>query len=142
MIRQRFLQQYTQNEIQTGVEGASPHRLVQMLYEGLIDRLMQAKGAIARKNFEAKSRNLNKAVEIISHLQSTLDMDKGGDFSENLFQLYDFFRRQLFLASRNNDLLMLDDVVSLVKELKTAWDEMPAEYRRMSSEELKNFKVI
>lgn len=140
MVRQRFLQQYTQNEIETGVEGATPHRLVQMLYEGLIDRLMQAKGAMVRKNFESKSKLLNKSIEIISHLQSTLDMERGGQLAENLYELYDFFRRELFLSSRFNDTDKLEAVIEMVKELKSAWDEMPADLRRMSLQELKNFK--
>lgn len=136
MVRQRFLQQYAQTGLQTGVESATPHRLVQMLYEGVLDRIAQAKGAMMRKDFAAKSRITNRIVDILSHLQNSLDTEKGGEVANNLYQLYDYMLRQVFSASRHNDVQKLDEVAGLIKDIKSAWDEMPDEYRRMSKSEL------
>lgn len=136
MVRQRFLQQYAQTGLQTGVENATPHRLVQMLYEGVLDRIAQAKGAMMRKDFEAKSRITNRIVDILSHLQNSLDTEKGGEVANNLYQLYDYMLRQVFSASRHNDVQKLDEVAGLIKDIKSAWDEMPEEFRRMSKVEL------
>jgi flagellar protein FliS len=136
MVRQRFLQQYAQTGLQTGVESATPHRLVQMLYEGVLDRIAQAKGAMMRKDFAAKSRITNRIVDILSHLQNSLDTEKGGEVANNLYQLYDYMLRQVFSASRYNDVQKLDEVAGLIKDIKSAWDEMPDEYRRMSKSEL------
>lgn len=139
MVRQRFLQQYAQTGLQTGVESATPHRLVQMLYEGVLDRIAQAKGAMLRKDFAAKSRLTNRIVDILSHLQGSLDTDKGGDVAANLYQLYDYMLRQVFAASRYNDTQKLDEVANLIREIKAGWDQMPDDLRRMSQEELKTF---
>jgi flagellar protein FliS len=136
MLRQRFLQQYAQTSVQTGVENATPHRLVQMLYEGVLDRIAQAKGAILRKDLEAKANLTNKIMDILTHLQSSLDIEKGGEVAENLHRLYEYMHRQVFAASRDNDTAKLDEVSVLIREIKVAWDEMPEEYRRMGKEEI------
>lgn len=136
MVRQRFLQQYAQTGLHSGVENATPHRLVQMLYEGVLDRIAQAKGAMMRKDFEAKSRITNRIVDILSHLQNSLDTEKGGEVANNLYQLYDYMLRQVFSASRHNDVQKLDEVAVLIKDIKSAWDEMPDEFRRMNKSEL------
>lgn len=136
MVRQRFLQQYAQTSVQTGIESATPHRLVQMLYEGTLDRLAQAKGAIQRKDFASKANLTNRVVEILTYLQNSLDMIRGGDVARNLFELYDYMTRQVLAASRHNDPTRLDEVATLLREIKVAWDEMPEEYRRMSKVDL------
>lgn len=136
MVRQRFLQQYAQTSVHTGVENATPHRLVQMLYEGTLDRLAQAKGAIQRKDFALKANITNRIVDILSYLQNSLDMVRGGDVARNLFDLYDYMTRQVLAASRHNDPVKLDEVATLLREIKVAWDEMPEEFRRMSKVEL------
>jgi len=136
MLRQRFLQQYAQTSVQTGVESATPHRLVQMLYEGALDRIAQAKGAILRKDMEAKANLTNRIMDILAHLQSSLELDRGGDVAENLYRLYDYMNRQVFAASRDNDPAKLEEVAILIREVKSAWDQMPEEYRRMSKDEI------
>jgi flagellar protein FliS len=136
MLRQRFLQQYAQTSVQTGVENATPHRLVQMLYEGVLDRIAQAKGAILRKDMEAKANLTNRVMDIITHLQSSLELEKGGEVAENLYRLYDYMNRQVFAASRDNDPMKLEEVASLIREIKSAWDLMPEEYRRLSKDEI------
>ena len=136
MLRQRFLQQYAQTSVQTGVENATPHRLVQMLYEGALDRIAQAKGAIARKDLETKAHLTNRIMDILTHLQSSLELEKGGEVAENLYRLYDYMNRQVFTASRDNDPAKLEEVASLIREVKSAWDQMPEDYRRMSKDEI------
>lgn len=136
MLRQRFLQQYAQTSVQTGVENAKPHRLVQMLYEGALDRIAQAKGAILRKDIEAKANLTNRVMDIITYLQSSLELEKGGEVAENLYRLYDYMNRQVFAASRDNDSAKLEEVAALIREVKSAWDQMPEEYKRLSKDEI------
>jgi flagellar protein FliS len=142
MVRNRFLQQYTQTNMQTGIEGATPHRLVQMLYEGALDIIAQAKGAMIRKDYMTKGKRVNHAITIISGLRGGLDLEKGGEVADNLNSLYDFMVRRLFEASAKNDVAILDEVAELVREVKAGWDEMPDNYRRMSKVELEKQKAI
>jgi flagellar protein FliS len=142
MVRNRFLQQYTQTNVQTGVEGATPHRLVQMLYEGGLDVIAQAKGAMIRKDYETKGKRINHAISIVMGLRSGLDIKVGGEIADNLDALYDYMVRRLFEASAQNDVSILDEVSELLRQVKSGWDEMPESYRRMSKEELDKQKAV
>lgn len=141
MLRQRFLQQYAQTNIQTGVESATPHRLVQMLYEGALDRLAQAKGAVLRKDFEAKSLLTNKIVDILGHLQASLDMERGADVANNFHALYDYMIRSVLSASRHNDASKLEEVSNLLKDIKAGWDDMPESFRKMTKQDLERLSL-
>ena len=136
MIRQRFLNQYAQTSVLTGIENATPHRMVQMLYDGVLDRIAQAKGLMLRKDFEKKSKVINSIIGIISHLQQSLDLDKGGEVAQNLYALYGYALQQVFKSSRHNDPSLLDEVTNLMRGLKQAWDEMPESFKKMNKEEI------
>jgi flagellar secretion chaperone FliS len=136
MIRQRFLNQYAQTSVLTGIENATPHRMVQMLYDGVLDRIAQAKGLMLRKDFEKKSKTINNIIEIISHLQQSLDLDTGGEVAQNLYALYGYMLQQVFKASRHNDPALLDEVTSLMKNISQAWDGMPENFKKMNKEEI------
>lgn len=141
MVRQRFLQQYAQTNVETAVENATPHRLIQMLFEGALDRIAQAKGAIARKDYESKAKLLNRVMDIIGSLRGSLDLEKGGEVADNLAALYEFMVRRLLQASARNDVEILDEVAELLREVKSGWDEMPSEYRGLSEAELQRMKT-
>lgn len=136
MTRQRFLQQYTNTNVQTAVESATPHRLVQMLYEGALDRIAQAKGAMMRKDFEAKARLTNRVIDILSSLRAGLDLEKGGDVASNLEALYGFMIEQVYKASRHNSSDMLEETAEILRTVKAGWDEMPEEFRKMRKEQI------
>ena len=73
--------QYRQVGMTSEVEGADPHRLIQMLMEGALTRMSQAKNMIDDKNYEGKAKLLGRVMEIIATLQSSLDHDHGGEIS-------------------------------------------------------------
>jgi len=117
---------------QVGVSSAAyadPHQLVQMLMEGALDRLARAKGAIERGAGVEKGELLGKAISIIGGLQGSLNADAGGEIAANLDALYDYMQQRLLQANLKNDSAAIDEVVSLLRELKEAWDAMPAEAR-------------
>ncbi|MEH6447900.1 MAG: flagellar export chaperone FliS [Oleispira sp.] len=120
--------QYRQVGATSEVAGADPHRLIQMLMEGALTRMSQAKGMIEIKNHEGKAKLLGRVMDIISTLQSSLDHDQGGDISANLDRLYDYMNRRLLEASSANDTSMIDEVMSLLLEVKSGWDGIRDEY--------------
>jgi flagellar protein FliS len=107
-----------------------------MLYEGALDRLAQAKGAMLRKDYETKAKLTNRVIEILTSLRGSLDFEKGGEVADNLYALYDFMIRHVLKASAKNSPEMLEEVAELLREVKAGWDEMPDEYRRMSKAEI------
>lgn len=121
------LSQYNSVSVSTGIEDATPHRLVQMLMEGALDKIAAAKGHMVRNEPAEKGRFISWAISIISGLQSSLDMEAGGELSRNLDDLYDYMVRRLGEASAKNDPAILDEVSSLLLEVKSAWDVIPSQ---------------
>ena len=123
---QEALKQYRQLGIESEVNHASPHRLIQMLFEGALGRLAIAQGALERGDVAVKGEALGKAIGIISGLQASLDMS-AGELSDNLSALYDYINIRLLEASRQNDSEKVAEVIQLIKTLKSAWDEIAVE---------------
>ena len=123
------LSAYTQTNIESIVHEATPHKLIEMLFTGAKDSLSQAVGAIERKDFEAKSRKISKAAEIILNLQTYLDKEKGGELADNLNELYTYMATSLIDANRLNDTEKLREIASLIDTVSDAWSSLPGEYK-------------
>lgn len=115
------LNSYTQVRRDANIETASPHRLVDMLFEGAIERIVQAKGAIQFKQIELRGKKINAAISIISGLRSNLNFDSGGELAINLDSLYEYIQNILIQAHQNSDEALLDESLTLLGELKLAW---------------------
>ncbi len=115
---------------------ADPHRVIQLLMQGSLENMAKAKGAMERKEFAVKSQTISKAMTIIAALQNSLDMDVGGEVSQNLWSLYDFMINHLMLASRENNTAKVDDVIDIMLKIKSAWDSIP------QSEKEKGFQLL
>lgn len=120
-------QRYSSVKVQSGIGDASPHRLIQMLFEGALERIAQAKGAMLQKQIARKGELIGKAVNIVGGLQGSLNDTDGGALAANLDDLYDYIIRRLTEANYTNDPLLLDECTSLLSEIKTAWDAIAAE---------------
>ncbi len=118
---------YSSVSVQTGVESASPHRLIQMLFAGALERIAQAKGAMQQNQVERKGELIGKAAAIVAGLQGSLVDTGDSDLSTNLDSLYDYMIRRLYEANRNNDSEILDEVARLIGEIKGAWDAIEKE---------------
>lgn len=100
----------------------TPHRLIQMLMEGFLARVNSAKGAIIHGDIQAKSRYISNAIAIVGGLNSSLNVNVGGDLALNLRSLYQYINLRLLEASSEQSPEKLDEVASLMKEIKEAWD--------------------
>ncbi len=127
------MQEYRQNHVQGGIETASPHRLVQMLMEGALEKIMAAKGFLAADEVAKKGEHISWAISIIDSLRSCLNLEVGGEFAENLFDLYGYMEKRLLEANLNNDPALLDEVAQLILQVKAGWDAIPAEYHNATS---------
>lgn len=116
------LQAYQRVNTQTSITDADPHRLIQLLYNGALERINMAKARMQAKDYEGKGKLISKAIEIIGGLRGFLDFDKGGDLALQLEALYDYMERTLFEANLNNDATKLDEVANLLRSVKDGWD--------------------
>jgi flagellar secretion chaperone FliS len=123
------MKQYKQVSVHSGIMDASPHRLIQMLMEGALEKIALAKGNMTNKNIADKGENISKAIAIIGGLQSSLNKQAGGELAENLSKLYDYMSRRLVDANLRNDASILDEVASLMTEIKMGWDNIPDSHK-------------
>ena len=113
----RGINSYRQAEIQS----RSPLELVVMLYDGALRFTADARDAMVRRDIRARQQHLSRALAIVSELQSTLDMDTGGDVAEHLDKLYGFVRDRLMDASARQDLQPLDEARRVLTTLREGW---------------------
>lgn len=116
------LQAYQRVNTQTSITDADPHRLIQLLYNGALERINMAKARMQAKDYEGKGKLITKAIEIVGGLRSFLDFEKGGDLAARLEGLYDYMERTLFEANAKNDMAKLDEVADLLRFIKDGWD--------------------
>lgn len=116
------VQHYSSVKVHSSVETASPHRLIQMLFEGALERIAQAKGAMVQNQIARKGELIGKAVAIVGGLQGSLNDKEGGALAANLDGLYDYVIRRLTQANYENNPEYLDECGRLLGEIKTAWD--------------------
>lgn len=121
----RATQAYASVGAQSMVSAASPHRLIQLLMDGALDRLAIAKGHMQRRDVPQKVNAVSRTMSIIDGLRMSLDHNIDPAMSDNLENLYDYMNRRLLLANINNDIAGIDEVSSLLRELKEAWDAIP-----------------
>lgn len=128
MINKKALEGYGRGAVESEVNFASPHRIIQMLMEGALSKIATAKGCIARNDIAEKSRQITWGMNIIQGLRTSLDAQKGGEVAANLDSLYEYMGRRLLEANVTNDVGILDEVSSLLMEVKAGWDNIPSEY--------------
>jgi len=101
-------------------------KVVVMLYEGAIRFLQQAIEALDRKDYAEKGRLINRTLDIITELDSVLNMDVGGEVALNLRKLYGFMRRHLVEANSKKDANKIRQVIRLLENLLEGWRQIAA----------------
>ena len=118
------LDRYKRDMLALEVEAASPHKLIQMLFEGALSRIALAKHFMHEKNIAKKGENISSAIGIIAGLQGSLDFEAGGEIAKNLDALYNYMMNALMQANISNDEEKLDNITQILIEIKSAWDSI------------------
>ena len=119
---------YQDTSARGSVEGADRHQLTSMLFDGAIDRINQARGAIRRGDVPAKGLYFGKALAIINELRGSLDHKAGAELAGRLDALYDYASRRLLHAQLNDDERAIDEVVDLLTPVRDAWQQIRSTY--------------
>lgn len=124
-VSSRAASAYRQVGVQSSVDSASPHMLIKMLFDGLIQSLNAARGAMQRGEISEKGRQLGKAVRILEEgLKGGLNPVQGGEIARNLSALYDYCVNRLTLANMRNDIALVEEVVHLITPVAQSWNEI------------------
>jgi flagellar secretion chaperone FliS len=137
-MNRKALKAYGNASIDDQVATASPHRLVAMLFDGAIKSINMAKYYMQQGDISEKGRSVTKAIAIIEEgLRLSLDKSVGGDLVENLDSLYEYASHQLMMANLKNDIVIFDQILVLLNDLKTSWESIdPAAKNFISSAEI------
>lgn len=122
MYASSALKQYQSVNTQARVVDASPHRLIQMLMEGGLTRIAQARGAMERGQTALKGELIGKSIAILAGLRESLDHQQGGELAGNLDGLYEYMMARLTEANISNEPALLEEVAGLLRDIKAGWD--------------------
>ncbi len=118
----RAVSAYKRIHVETRVGTADPHQVVSLLFDGVLQSLATARGAIQRGDIPEKCHAISKAVRIIEEgLKTGLDLEQGGDLAQNLDGLYGYCVIRLALANARNDESIVQEVAALITEISQAW---------------------
>lgn len=106
------------------MRGASQVRLVICLYEQVIEDVRRALLALESHDIEDRTKCINHALRVISHLQGTLDMERGGEVACNLAGFYSVVRAGLIEAQRKQSARILEQQISQLATVHEAWLEV------------------
>ncbi len=115
---------YKKNSLEAELSVADPHKVIQLLMQGFLERVAQAKGAIERSDYQLKSDRISSANAILNGLKDSLDMSQG-EISERLFSLYEYMGERLLDASVKMEVTPLDESMKLMLMIKESWDKIP-----------------
>jgi len=101
----------------------SPHKLIEMLYEGILRFNAQAKKAMREGNIEQRAYWIGRSSAIFSELINILDFSQAGSVAAYLNGLYTHQLHLLLEASLHNDEAKIDEINGVVKGLLEAWKE-------------------
>ncbi|MBD0786796.1 flagellar export chaperone FliS [Vibrio sp. Y2-5] len=112
---------YQQVDLNAQAAAATPHQLVVMLIDGLLDEVERIRGHLAEGRLAAKGAAISKCMNILIGLDSALDIENGGELAENLHQLYDFCQIELYQASVQKDVQRLTNVETVMGNIREGW---------------------
>ncbi len=125
IFNRRGANAYNQVGVQSVVNGASPHMLIQLLFNALDASLNAAKGAMQRGSIEEKGIQIGKAVRILEEgLKAAVDVEQGGELAQNLITVYDYSIAQLTFANLRNDVQLLQSVQDVLTPIAQGWRDI------------------
>ena len=128
--RKSSLAAYQSVSAHGAVADADPHRLVQMLLDATMERMVTARACIERGEMSRKARLLHSCVTLVAELRGSLNMKEGGPLAQNLSALYEYIAHQLLMANVQSDVNKITEVMSLLNEIRSAWIAIGPEVRK------------
>lgn len=112
------------------VEAADPHRLIELMMDGALDRIAAAVGSMARGEVASKGESVSRAIMLVEALRASLDSTRSEPIVANLDALYEYMARRLLESNLRNDRAGFEEVSGLLREIRDAWRQIPIEARR------------
>lgn len=108
-------------ELEKQAAEISPHKLIQLMLEGAIERIDQAKQTLSEGQEEETGHLIGKAVGIVDGLKGSLDHEQGGEIATHLDNLYGYINNRLCEAEVETGDEILTEAGQLLTEVKSGW---------------------
>lgn len=116
---------YASVGVESNVLAASPHQLIDMLFDGAGVAIRTAGMHMQAGRTAAKGEAISRALDIVNNgLLAALDVQRGGELAQRLASLYEYIARRLLSANLHNDKAALDEAGQLLEEIGSAWREI------------------
>jgi flagellar protein FliS len=112
---------YQSVDLASRIEGASPHRLVQIMFDELLKALDALAVAVARRDLSQRAQRQSRALAILNGLETSLDFERGGEIAAGLAAIYRQARRTLIEACRADDAEAIGRARQQLGEIASAW---------------------
>ena len=109
---------------ETEVLSAPPGRLVVITFDGLLVSMARARAGMVMASHEVTIGAIDKSRGLLCQLLVSLDRERGGEIATRLFSLYLFMLGELLELSMQPDVARLDRTVTLVRELREAFNQI------------------
>jgi len=109
---------------ESAVRGASPVGLIVILYEEILRSIRKAQRALASNRIEDRSKALSHAIQVVGHLQTVIDFEKGGALAQELFTFYTLVRAKLVEMNVNPRDRAMEDLAIEFAKMKAAWQRV------------------
>ena len=120
------IKEYEHADINSKLEGCTKHDFIKIVLEELYKNLKSLKYSIENegKLSKTKSKSFARIITSITVLTSTLDFENGEPIASNLFNLYDFCRREVLDSYKNLTTKGIDDSINIIDDILSAWKEI------------------
>ena len=131
MNHTKIAKSYVEVERQNLKEIDDPHLIILKLFDSLINAMNNfVESSKTNEKMELRSEQFSRALSILYALQSSLDFEKGGDISNNLFRIYEYSRQQLISDLKNGKLNGVTNAIHIIKEIADAWNQIADEVKK------------
>jgi len=121
-FKPRTANAYQRVGVESNMHITDKHQIVSLLFDGLIEALINARGALGRQDVSAKCTATAKALRILQEgLLAGVDKEDGGDLAQNLSALYEYCSNRLILGNARNDDALFLEVQRLIESLAQGW---------------------
>lgn len=115
---------YQSVDLESRIEGATPHQLVGIMFEELLRALDALALATERGDFVQRNQRQARALSILNGLEGSLDFDKGGEIADGLASIYRQARRLTLAGGNAGDAAQVRNAREMVAEIASAWSEI------------------
>ncbi|HTC29954.1 MAG TPA: flagellar export chaperone FliS [Candidatus Acidoferrum sp.] len=120
-----------QTYLETSILTAAPEDLIVKIFDVLIIAAQQAHEKLTneRDDIEGIHKALLRAQRACTVLMSSLNMEIGGELSENLLRVYGFWHKELVMANMRKDPTRVERVLGYAREYRETWGTAVSQFK-------------